>query len=80
MADQYEKKSIFCTSYPSKNYQSNCSLCKGDFEDLDFIATIRFKESENLMVQDLFYWDADVTNYLNMRKPRGCATLDDKKH
>ena len=32
------------------------------------------------MIQDLFHWDADVNDHLNVRKPRGCVTLEDKKH
>ena len=53
---------------------------KENFEDLNFIAVIRFKESEKLIIQDLFYCDTDVNNYLNIRKPRGYVTLEDKKH
>ena len=53
---------------------------KGNFEDLDFVSVLRFKESKKMVAQKLFHWSNYVVNYLNFRKPAGCVTLEDKKH
>ena len=79
-ANTHQKKSVFYSSYPSKNYSLNSLLRKGCFEDLEFVAPIRFKDTDKVKIQNLFYWDTDVINYLNERKPKGCVSIEDKKH
>ena len=49
-------------------------------ETIEIFPVFRFKESKKSAIQDLFYWDTYVHNYLNLRKRRGCVTLEDKKH
>lgn len=73
--------SRFYDAYPHEDAQKyQETLKKGTFQQLQFIAPIRFREGKKDDIQSLFEWDKEILDYLERRKPSGCETLKDKKH
>ena len=72
--------SMFYTYYPHKDspHKTN-GVRRGYFQDLDFIAAIRFKDEDKADVQNLFHWTEEVLRFLDERKPKGKQLLQ-KKH
>jgi len=78
--EEMRKAGMFYMFYPNELSPYKTNLARGVFQDLEFIGALRFRDEYKRKVQDLFQWDVRVLKFLDRRKPKGCETLEDKKH
>jgi len=55
-------------------------MVKAHFQYIHFVGALRIKDEHAIESQNLFEWGDGVLNFLENRNPRGCKTLEDKKH